>query len=690
MNDGFDLWTEATIDHEAEEHERSLTAARIEAADVWPFLAQAESETDWDNRVALSNPIFTKAASVVAPTVETPDALRERLVASLHDDWNLLVASHHTAVTLDDIRAAGSEWKQITWKISDGPNEGYEFSQKMMWRPGYDNEDGERFTSADSGMEVWLKPEDIISIGEPTGEPASTVRPTTGSRRPFGRSSKTAGSFYVRRYKPSGDPDDVHPERRPSEGWVGPIRSEQQAHKEKAAWEGAGHKAEVHPSSPEVKKRVRDWQRAADERRKNSSWQGERIAAGEPIVGQPAVCEREGCGHEISDHFNNGTKGCDKCSCSAFMNATTHHDGSLHTADSIKPVEHNEHFVFDGDTVLYHGKDEDAARAAYHQRRSHIKPEFKDRVTMHRVHRIASIQAEANQYIKQQGDQWVITQKGTGKVLSHHESKEKAEASFRAMMQSKHGELHTAIEEGGRTPWGAADGVYHLADGIDAVETPSHGGIKCDRARNAQVIKAIGDAGYAVDEVKQGYEGGWWEEDIGMNAVMFTFPEAFTGSSSPFPGLRGLPASEVKAKAEESMDRWFTRNGVDPRQASLHDGTWTDTELAGNWPKPKPKSPSTFTDVELEGDWPAMRKKTSAYEIQIGGRPVTQFMGRTFSSESDAQAWIDAMKPKWGAPYDLMEIVSVDGEPFDPSGGAWTASLHTALDQDFAKIAEGG
>ena len=42
-------------------------------------------------------------------------------------------------------------------------------------------------------------------------------------------------------------------------------------------------------------------------------------------------------------------------------------------------------------------------------------------------------------YIKKQGDSWVITQKGTGKVLSHHDSKEKAIESFKAMMANKHG-----------------------------------------------------------------------------------------------------------------------------------------------------------------------------------------------------------------------------------------------------------
>jgi len=45
----------------------------------------------------------------------------------------------------------------------------------------------------------------------------------------------------------------------------------------------------------------------------------------------------------------------------------------------------------------------------------------------------------ANQWIKKRGDKWVIIQKGTGKVLSTHDTEEKAEAAFRAMMANKHG-----------------------------------------------------------------------------------------------------------------------------------------------------------------------------------------------------------------------------------------------------------
>jgi hypothetical protein len=55
-----------------------------------------------------------------------------------------------------------------------------------------------------------------------------------------------------------------------------------------------------------------------------------------------------------------------------------------------------------------------------------------------------AMEKTANQYIEKQGDSWVILQKGTGKVLSHHDSKEKAEASFRAMEMHKHG--NTALD----------------------------------------------------------------------------------------------------------------------------------------------------------------------------------------------------------------------------------------------------
>ena len=56
-----------------------------------------------------------------------------------------------------------------------------------------------------------------------------------------------------------------------------------------------------------------------------------------------------------------------------------------------------------------------------------------------KTERTAKKNEDHYQYIKKQGDKWVITQKGTGKVLSHHDTREKAIEAFHAMMASKHG-----------------------------------------------------------------------------------------------------------------------------------------------------------------------------------------------------------------------------------------------------------
>jgi len=53
--------------------------------------------------------------------------------------------------------------------------------------------------------------------------------------------------------------------------------------------------------------------------------------------------------------------------------------------------------------------------------------------------RYAKEEKDHYQYIKERDGKWVILQKGTGKVLSHHDTREKAIAAFKAMMAHKHG-----------------------------------------------------------------------------------------------------------------------------------------------------------------------------------------------------------------------------------------------------------
>lgn len=57
-------------------------------------------------------------------------------------------------------------------------------------------------------------------------------------------------SYYVKR------------ERFNSIGWTGPIRSPRQAEKEKQAWIAAGWTATTMPSTPKVRRQIREWERA--------------------------------------------------------------------------------------------------------------------------------------------------------------------------------------------------------------------------------------------------------------------------------------------------------------------------------------------------------------------------------------------------------------------------------------------
>ena len=69
------------------------------------------------------------------------------------------------------------------------------------------------------------------------------------------------------------------------------------------------------------------------------------------------------------------------------------------------------------------------------------------------------------------------------------------------------------LREGMQTPWGQADQVYNYCDGIGRVCTPSHGGIKLSRERNAKIPMALRR------------EGGWYEEDCDWAIPYYFFAD---------------------------------------------------------------------------------------------------------------------------------------------------------------------
>ena len=69
-----------------------------------------------------------------------------------------------------------------------------------------------------------------------------------------------------------------------------------------------------------------------------------------------------------------------------------------------------------------------------------------------------------------------------------------------------------------KTPWGNAQTVRPLSEGILSITTASHGGIKLDRKRNAMVPKYMR------------LPGGWYEEDCDWAIPATVFPLSFASS----------------------------------------------------------------------------------------------------------------------------------------------------------------
>ncbi|MCP1674309.1 hypothetical protein J2T57_001411 [Natronocella acetinitrilica] len=71
-----------------------------------------------------------------------------------------------------------------------------------------------------------------------------------------------------------------------------------------------------------------------------------------------------------------------------------------------------------------------------------------------------------------------------------------------------------------RTPWGKAQTVRAIADGIRVVSTASHGGMKLDAARNRLIPEALRRA------------SGWYEEDCEAAIVVAHFAPEFAAAQS--------------------------------------------------------------------------------------------------------------------------------------------------------------
>ena len=78
------------------------------------------------------------------------------------------------------------------------------------------------------------------------------------------------------------------------------------------------------------------------------------------------------------------------------------------------------------------------------------------------------------------------------------------------------------IQPGSPTPWGPAQDVDPVADGLAFVSTASHGGFHVSRERLRMI-----DAAFPAHRLEPFENGPWFEEDCRAAYVVATFPELF-------------------------------------------------------------------------------------------------------------------------------------------------------------------
>lgn len=97
-----------------------------------------------------------------------------------------------------------------------------------------------------------------------------------------------------------------------------------------------------------------------------------------------------------------------------------------------------------------------------------------------------------------------------------------------------------SLKEGSRTPWGEAQTVDHIADGIAIATTAGHGGVKLSPQRNREVPAPLRE------------RSGWYEEDCGWYIPAYTFPDELASQ----PHISDSP-DELRASAEDRIKQWY-------------------------------------------------------------------------------------------------------------------------------------
>lgn len=89
------LWTEASVDIEAEQAELARQKARLAAARVWPFMALAKSTSEFEHRLALAEDSIERLAAMA----DVPTSL---VTEAVQADWRILMEASSSDDDSDD------------------------------------------------------------------------------------------------------------------------------------------------------------------------------------------------------------------------------------------------------------------------------------------------------------------------------------------------------------------------------------------------------------------------------------------------------------------------------------------------------------------------------------------------------------------------------------------------------------
>lgn len=375
------LWDIVSGSHETQQKQAGLVHAKVAASQYWPFLSRAVSESDFENRLSLTE---SRIAALV------PAELLDEVLSSLRDDYRLVTAKGENPFAKDD----------------DDDDDEADNDDKDSKDPDDDSDDDD--DDSDENKDDDSKSDDNDDDDD---DDSDDNKPAFLKGKDADENKKTAASERLGPINFGDDPNKVCGQLQAMDSHYHTPNNSPLHHDQRCP---------VHSSDPRYKTAT-NYQPDP-----NKDW---RYHPGYEQLRQPVnngpLQDADGFVKDLAEGEGRSNPVMEERQLTPGV--WTQHDGMperpmpFSQQRGYMPVNASYHFDAQGFVV------------------------------------------EANQYIKQQGGQWVILQKGTGKVLSHHDSQEEAQKSFEAMEAHKHGARDDSVKTCPR-----------CGDELDSVEGRTH------------------------------------------------------------------------------------------------------------------------------------------------------------------------------------------------------------------------